>query len=117
MIQGAREQTRRSIYHLLEITAAWDNIYREQRVYCNHHGIFPTAMDTTRYAGQVTSALIRSHAQFARSEQTIIVVRFNNQIVSTSLAHNYFVGGDPQTQYSTISATLTDPAFVLTPQA
>ncbi|WP_145566341.1 hypothetical protein [Yersinia massiliensis] len=117
VIQGTREQTRQSIYHLLETVAAWENTYYEQRLYCNRHGQFTNAMSTNRYAGQITSQLIRSHVQYPRSDNIIIVVRLNNRIVSTSLAHSYFVGGDPQRQSSTISATLTDPAFVLTPQA
>ncbi|WP_145494551.1 hypothetical protein [Yersinia massiliensis] len=117
VIQGTREQTRQSIYHLLETVAAWENTYYERRVYCNRHGQFTNTMETNRYAGQITSQLIRSHVQYPRSDNIIIVVRLNNRIVSTSLAHNYFAGGDPQRQHSTISATLTDPAFVLTPQA
>ncbi|WP_145594573.1 hypothetical protein [Yersinia aleksiciae] len=116
IIQGTHEQTRHSIYDLLETIATWENTYQEQQVHCNHHGIFPTEMETNRYAGQVTSRLITSHAQHPRSDQIIIVVRFNHQIVSVSVADSYFVDGNPEMKRGTIRATLTNPAYVLTPQ-
>ncbi|WP_261373084.1 hypothetical protein [Yersinia bercovieri] len=116
VIQGSREQTRRNLYDLLETVAAWENIYQEHSVRCNHHGIFPSDMETNRYAGQITSRLIKNYAQNPRPQQTIIVVRFNHQIVSASVASSYSSGSNPPMKHGTITATLTNPAYVLTPQ-
>ncbi len=116
VIQGTHEQTRHSLYDLLETVATWENTYNEQNVHCNHHGIFPTDMETNRYAGQITSRLIKNYAQHPHPDQTIIVVRFNHQIVSASIAGSYSNGVNPTIKHGTIRATLTNPAYVLTPQ-
>ncbi|WP_049612182.1 hypothetical protein [Yersinia pekkanenii] len=116
IIQGTREETRHSIYALLEAIAEWENIYAEKRVYCDRHGIFSTAMETNRYAGQTTSQLIRSYARHSRQDQTIVVVRFNHRIISVSTAHSYLTGDNTERQFGVIGATLTHPAYVLTPQ-
>ncbi|CNE68686.1 beta-gamma-crystallin [Yersinia bercovieri] len=116
VIQGSREQTRHSLYELLETIATWENTYQEHRVSCDRHGIFPSDMATNRYAGQVTSQIIKSYSQKPRPGQTIIVVRFNHQIVSASVADSYSNGDSPPIKHGTIRATLTNPAYVLTPQ-
>ncbi|MFW5400917.1 hypothetical protein V2A85_14560 [Yersinia sp. 1252 StPb PI] len=117
VIQGESEQSRRQIYELLATIAEWENTYHEQRVYCNHHGIFPTAMATNRYAGQATSRLIKSYAQRSSDNQSIIVVRFNHQIVSVSIAHSYLINQETHEKHGTIATTLTHPTYVLTPDA
>ncbi|CNL01172.1 N-acetyltransferase GCN5 [Yersinia mollaretii] len=117
VIQGPYTQNRRSLYALLEAIAQWENIYIEKPVQCNRRGLFPTDMDTNRYAGRVTSRLIKSYAQYQRHDQIIVVVRFNQQIVSVSTANTYFVDGSAERTHAVIGATITNPAYVLNPQA
>ncbi|WP_230822892.1 hypothetical protein [Yersinia mollaretii] len=117
VIQGPYSQNRQSLYALLEVIAQWENTYFEKPVQCNRRGLFPTDMDTNRYAGRVTSRLIKNYAQYQRHNQIIIVVRFNHQIVSTSIAYTYFVDGNAERTNAVIGATITNPAFVLNPQA
>lgn len=116
VIQGAYQQNRRRIYDLLEVVAEWENIYSERRVYCDRHGIFPTDMETNRYAGQITSQLIRSNVQYSRQDQTIVIVRFNHQIVSISIGYSYSMYDGTNKKNAVIAATLTSPANVLTPE-
>lgn len=116
VIQGPYTQNRQSLYAVLEAIAQWENIYIEKPVQCNRQGLFPTDMDTNRYAGRVTSRLIKSYAQFQRHNQIIVVVRFNHQIVSVSTAHSYFVDGSAERVNGVIGATITHPTYVLKPQ-
>lgn len=116
VIQGPYTQNRQSLYALLEAVAQWENTYFEKPVQCNRRGLFPTDMDTNRYAGRVTSRLIKNYAQYQRHNQIIVVVRFNQQIVSTSIAYTYFVDGSADRINGVIGATITNPAYVLTPQ-
>ncbi|EEQ09651.1 hypothetical protein ymoll0001_1640 [Yersinia mollaretii ATCC 43969] len=116
VIQGPYSQNRQSLYALLEVIAQWENTYFEKPIQCNRHGLFPTDMETNRYAGRVTSRLIKSYAQYQRHNQIIVVVRFNHQIVSTSIAYTYFVDGNAERTHAVIGATITNPAYVLTPQ-
>ncbi|WP_261373741.1 hypothetical protein [Yersinia mollaretii] len=117
VIQGPYTQNRQSLYALLEAIAQWENIYIEKPVQCNRKGLFPTDMDTNRYAGRVTSRLIKSYAQYQRHNQVIVVVRFNDQIVSASTAYTYFADGTAERTYGVIGATITNPTHVLNPQA
>lgn len=116
VIQGPYTQNRQSLYALLEAIAQWENIYIEKPVQCNRQGLFPTDMDTNRYAGRVTSRLIKSYAQHQNRNQVIVVVRFNDQIVSASTAYTYFTDGSGERSNGVIGATITNPAYVLNPQ-
>lgn len=116
VIQGPYSQNRHSLYALLETIAQWEGIYIEKPVQCNRHGQFSTDMETNRYAGRVTSRLIKSYAQFQNHNQIIVVVRFNQQIVSASTAYTYFVDGSAERTHGVIGATITNPTYVLNPQ-
>ncbi|CNE29413.1 hypothetical protein QVN42_05765 [Yersinia nurmii] len=116
IIRGTFAETRQRRYELMETIQLWRNAYIEKRVYCNKYGNFPTQIETTRYAGQSTSSLIRSTLQYFDENNLIAVVRFNNQIINVSAVSRFSdFDGDASIIRAKIIATLTHPAYVLTP--
>ncbi|ANI30609.1 hypothetical protein PL78_12330 [Yersinia entomophaga] len=116
IIRGTFAETRQQRYELMETIQLWRNAYIEKRVYCNKYGNFPTQIDTARFAGQSTSTLLRSTLRYFDENNLIAVVRFNNQIINVSAVSRF---SDPDEDASIIQAniiaTLTHPAYVLTP--
>ncbi|AJI95783.1 hypothetical protein BD65_2029 [Yersinia ruckeri] len=118
IIKGTIAETRQQRYDLLESIADWGNIYHERKTCCNKYGIFSSEIETNRYAGQTANQIIRSVLRSYAMSNRIAVVRLNHQVVSVSAANIYFDFIDEtnnEIRFASIMATVTDPAYVLTP--
>ncbi len=116
IIRGTHENTRQQRDELIQTIERWRDIYNEKKVYCNSRGNFPTQIDTTRYAGQSASRLIRNTLERFGADTRIAVVRFNHQIINISTLNVYSenVGGTNILKATNV-ATVTDPTYILTP--
>ncbi|WP_411849106.1 hypothetical protein [Yersinia ruckeri] len=118
IIRGTIAETRQQRYNLLESIADWGDIYHERKSDCNKYDILSSEIEANRYAGQIANQIIRNVLKVYGMTNRIAVVRLNHQVVSVSAANIYFDLIDEtnnEIRFASIMATVTDPAYVLTP--